>query len=286
MDESMAAYRGRKFVQALNSSSMPVNLDAYADEIGAEIKIGEDLAEDEPGYSFSHKGKQYIILNANDIPERQRFTACHEIGHIVLGLSSSHEGLRWSYEKRPESEIFCDVFASELLLPHRFFKPLVDKTEFGFSELDVLAQRFEASVMATGSRFVASCEVPCAFVISEKGTIRYASRSKALREAGAWIQPGMPISSRSLSWNVRNGQAYQGSKRIDADYWFDNWGKGRELLEEARHLIRWDQTMTLLWFEEDEILSDYFISKGYEEDTGLKELDGCLPWPGKSRRRP
>ena len=96
----------------------------------------------------------------------------------------------------------------------------------------------------------------------------------------------MPIPSRSLSWNVRNGQPYRGSKRIDADYWFDNWGKGRELLEEARHLIPWDQTMTLLWFEEDEILSDYFISKGYEDETELKELDGFLPWPGKSRRRP
>ena len=70
------------------------------------------------------------------------------------------------------------------------------------------------------------------------------------------------------------------------------------LLEEARHLPQWDQTLTLLWFESEEVPSlrlrrtrrddrygrdDYNTSD--EEDELLPELDGYLRWPSKRRRR-
>jgi hypothetical protein len=47
----------------------------------------------------------------------------------------------------------------------------------------------------------------------------------------------------------------------------------------ARHS---DQTLTLLWFEDEEVPQEQ--EKETEEDMGLKELDGVLPWPGKKRR--
>jgi len=50
------------------------------------------------------------------------------------------------------------------------------------------------------------------------------------------------------------------------------------VLEEARYLTRWDQTLTLLWFEDEEVPQE----KEIEEDVGLKELDGVLPWRARS----
>jgi len=51
-----------------------------------------------------------IVLNSNDeIPVvRKRFTALHELGHLVLDLSNHEE---------KASEKFCDSFASAILLP-------------------------------------------------------------------------------------------------------------------------------------------------------------------------
>ena len=282
----MAAYKGRKFVRDINSDSIPASIELYAMKVSAHIEIDPNLPEDEPGFSFNHNGEYYISLNGNNLPERQRFTACHEIGHIELDLSSIHEGPRWSYQKRHINEILCDVFASELLLPFNLFKPLVDKVEISFSEISNLASKFEASLIATGSRFATANDRLCAFVISENGIIRYASRSKALRDSGAWIQPGIPIPPSSLSWESRNDKAYQTTRRIDAEHWLTDWRGNQELFEQTRYLAQWDQTLTLLWFEEDEIPSKIYSDKGYIEDTGFKELDGVLPWPGKSRRRP
>ncbi len=286
MDEFMAALKARELVQRVNSSSIPASIQLYTQVVGCEFQVQYDLAKDEPGYAISHKGKHRIVVNGNDCPERQRFTACHELGHIVLALPSEHAGSpSWSYRKRPPNEIYCDVFAAELLLPYRLFKPLVDAATVGFDALDDLSRKFEASVTATGSRLAAATDALCAFVLSEGGKVRYASRSKALREAGAWIPPRTPMPHSSLSAIVRSGQAGSGVHEIAADMWFSDWKRGGSLLEEARYLKQWDQTLTLLWFDDEELPQESGTEEKDEEEMGLKELDGVLPWPGKRRRR-
>src|SRR5262249_7299949 len=97
------------------------------------------------------------------------------------------------------NEIFCDVFAAELLLPYKLFKPLVDKADISLTTVDHLACRFVASNVATGSRFATLASAPCAFVLSERGKVRYASRSTLLRQANAWIPPRTILPQGSLS---------------------------------------------------------------------------------------
>jgi hypothetical protein len=152
---------------------------ATADGFTARFCIGAaSRRRHEPGWSFESNGKYYICVNGNDSKERCRYTACHELAHIVLGLPSDHKELPWwSYAKRSPNEIFCDVFAAELLLPYKLFKPLIEKTDISLSVVDDLAERFVASNMATGSRFAALVSAPCVFVLSEQGKVRYASRS-------------------------------------------------------------------------------------------------------------
>jgi hypothetical protein len=74
---------------------------------------------------------------------------------------------------------------------------------------------------------------------------------------------------------------------VEADDRFDNWQPGGTLLEEARHLERWDQTLTLLWFEDEEIASARRVPgrNDVDQEQGLRELDGGLPWRGKKRRK-
>lgn len=284
IDEITTVLRVRKLVATVNPTTFPVAVEDYAMHVGATIRTQTDLGPDEPGWSFENNGKYYICINANDKEERQRFTVCHELAHIVLKIPSDHNALPWwSYAKRSQNEIFCDVFAAELLLPYQLFKPIADKEEISLGTVDNLAVRFLASNTATGSRFAAVINAPCVFVLSEQGKVRYASRSTSLREANAWIPPRTDLPRGSLSERVRSGEDCDGPEEVDADIWFSDWDRGGVLLEEARHLNQWEQTLTLLWFEDEEVPRSY---EEEEEDLmGLKELDGILPWPGKKRRK-
>jgi len=287
MDEFAAVLKAREFVRKVNPTGIPVRVEDYVEEAKAVLRPQTDLGAGEPGWSFFNGGKHYICVNANDRPERQRFTICHELAHIVLGLKSDHSALPWwSYAKRPPEEIICDVFAAELILPYRLFKPLADEGAVEMDAIETLAGRFLASVTATGSRFAAVHPDPCAFVLSEQGKVRYASRSDSLRDAYAWIQPRLDLPRGSLSEKARSGVASDGPERVDADIWFADWERGGVLLEEVRHSPQWDQTLTLLSFENDEVPpAKREELREDEEELGLEELDGNLRWPSKKRRR-
>lgn len=285
MDEFTAIMRARELVQTVGSSAIPVSIQAYLDHVGAKLKLDKSMGADEAGCTIEIAGKRVISVNANDQPQRRNFTVCHELAHIVLGLPTEHEGgPSWSYAKRTPNEIACDVFAAELLLPFALFKPLVDKADAGFSAITDLARQFEASLTVTGSRFAVVNRAPCAFVLAEQGKKRYASCSKELRDAKAWIPRGASLPKGSLAEKLRNGGIYEGPEEVAADLWFDNWDRGGELLEDARYFKPWDQTLSLIWFE-DEVPAPPRGVREEEEEVGLRELDGVLPWPGKSRRR-
>ena len=294
MDEFQAVLKARELVQKVKPTTIPVPVELYAQEVGAVIRPQDDMEADEAGYCFESNGKRFICTNATDRSERQRFTVCHEVAHLRLGLPSQHgSGPWWSYAKRPLAEILCDVFAAELLLPYDLFHPEAEKASIGMSSIDDLAERFQASVTATGSRYAAVVSSPVAFVLSEQGKVRYASRSKLLKDTPAWIPPRLDIPEGSLSKKVRAGLTAESQDTVDADLWFSEWERGGTLVEEVRHLPQWDQTLSLLWFEDGEVPARKFRDERgavYEEeenedDALLKELDGNRRWPGKNRSR-
>lgn len=289
LDEFMTILKAREFVRKVKPTSIPVTVEAYAREVGAVVRHETDLGVNEPGWSFLHDDKHYICVNDNDRPERQRFTVCHEVAHMVLGLPSDHREQAWSYRKRPPAEMLCDVFAAELLLPYGLFQPAAERSPISLVSIEALAGRFEASITATGSRFAAVIGPPCAFVLSEEGKIRYASRSKALCDANAWIPPRADVPRGSISSKVREGEPSR-REEMDADAWFSDWERGGTLLEEAMYLEQWDQTLTLLWFEEEEVPAPKKRPRhdddriGDDDEDGLKELDGVLRFHKRRRR--
>ena len=249
------------------------------------LRCDPSLGPDEAGHTVVVAGKRCIIVNGNDRLERQRFTALHEVAHIVLELPTEHENGGSQFARRSPNETLCDVFAAELLLPCHLFRPLVEDSEFGFEAIEGLATDFVASLAATGSRFAVVCDRPCAFVLTQNGIIRYASRSTTLRETGGWIRPGQHVPGDSLAAQLHRSASVDGPIEVAATEWFEDWNRGGVLLEDARHFPRWKQTLSLLWFEDDRIpVSSGFVEDD-DEDPGLRPLDGVLPWPGKSRRR-
>lgn len=98
MDEFPTILRAREFIRRAGIKSAPVDIELLAAAANAKIKISNDLNDDESGQTFPLKGGYRIIINGNHREERQRFTALHEIAHIVLGLPSQHHGENLSTE--------------------------------------------------------------------------------------------------------------------------------------------------------------------------------------------
>ena len=78
------------------------------------VKVMEiDADESFDGLSGMANGCPVIILNRNFVAERKRFTALHELGHIVMRFG---DGIT---PKQKES--YCHLFANEVLIPSDVF---------------------------------------------------------------------------------------------------------------------------------------------------------------------
>ena len=289
MDEEGIKQKARTFVATVDISNIREDLSPYVTAANAKVKKDE-LGKGESGYTITKpNGKHIITVNSLETDERQRFTICHEIAHIALDLESCHDEVpSWSYAKRHPNEIACDTFAAELLMPYKQWLSVIPTEEPSPELIQQMADLFGTSFPAAASRFATLCNIPCAFVTMERGVVRYAARSKALRDARIWIPPRVGIPPGSVAHRIRSlGNNTIETGEASQDVWFDNWEKGFDLWEFSRHYARTDTTISLLWLDNEDLpeVEVNRFGKIIEDDGGLAELTGELPWPGRSRRR-
>lgn len=293
MDEFQVILKAHQFIRTAGIAAIPVDIEKLAAAANAKIKVVYDLTDDESGQTTHFKGKHVIIVNGNHREERQRFTVLHEIAHIVLELPSQHHGAKLAtgtllrYGRRPQEEIFCDVFAAECLLPYDLFKKDVDDVDISMGAVTKLAEQYKASITTTGSRFAVSVSEPCAFVLSEDGYTRYVSRSKFLREMNGWIDFHVPLPASSVAYRLMRGTGKnEDYDELPSDVWFNGGIRNRPMLAEEAYLLReWNQCLSLIWFDESLTPSRERQDQDEYEEPLLRELDGRLPWPSGKKRR-
>lgn len=136
------------------------------------IKVIEiDAADDFDGLSgFVNGAKPIIVLNANFNSERKRFTALHELGHLMLRFDVSL--------KRKEIEKLCNLFAGEMLIARDVFiqKIGVRRSDISLSELVDIQSQFGISIDAL------MCKAHTLNVITEKRYVTYFKKKNAVGE--------------------------------------------------------------------------------------------------------
>ncbi|MET4719933.1 hypothetical protein ABIF63_004039 [Bradyrhizobium japonicum] len=141
-----------------------------------------------------------------------------------------------------------------------------------------LADEFDAYLISTGLRFATFSRELCAFVVSEGGKVRYSARSAQLCEAKGWIRPGPPLPTDGYSARVRAGERPSGAEDANSDSFLEELARDGELFENALHLGQRDQTLTLLWFDDEQLSAPAPARKQWDEHTDrLRKLDGVLP---------
>lgn len=291
IDEVAIRMKARQFMTGLDLSEIRRDLSVYTKKVNAKLRA-EELGSGESGYTLTKRdGSSSIVVNELERRERQRFSACHEVAHLVLGLASDHHEVpSWGYAKRDDNEIACDIFASELLMPFEAFKRDVDRAEPSMELIERLRTEYVTSFSACGSRLASVTDYPCAFVFMDSKVVRYASRSKSLRDLRAWIDLKAPVPLGSMARRlIESGERSGEDFEISQDVWFTDWPKGYELTEMAKHSPDFDEAFSLLWFEGDDGPEDPVRNWSgvpqTQDDGGLRELDGVLSFPEKRRRR-
>lgn len=94
-----------------------------------------------------------VGVRATDGIARQRFTILHEAGHTLLPGFAESRQYRCNGPKSRDEEL-CDIAASELLLPRRFFAADLLDAQPGLQGVEELASRYQASLEATALRAV------------------------------------------------------------------------------------------------------------------------------------
>lgn len=127
----------------------------------------------------------------------QRFSIAHELGHYFLaghpeyvfkdgkGMHESHAG----FGSGDQIELEADHFAAGLLMPSHLFKAEAGKHSDGFTAIEKLAERCEASLTASAIRYAELTDAAVAVVISTGSTVNYCFTSSAMRSIRGYKHP-------------------------------------------------------------------------------------------------
>ena len=83
---------------------------------GAAVTLTQ-LPQGVAGLVLRELGGVFIFANTRDVPQRQRFTLAHELGHVALGHDSHVDTTEALLDFRDPQESEANRFAAEFLLP-------------------------------------------------------------------------------------------------------------------------------------------------------------------------
>lgn len=158
---------------------IPIQIDAVCgllsdDEFHISYEEKDISSEGFEGISIGDHQGAGIIVNSNiDSPTRKRFTAMHEIGHVVLHIfpgvkttfHCSKKDISSGKSSKQAYENEANTFASSLLLPKHFVKPLLSKNDLVWAFIKEVADKCEASLQATARRLVTLAKEEYALII-------------------------------------------------------------------------------------------------------------------------
>lgn len=140
-----------------------------------------------------------ILVNQAHPRRRQSFSACHELGHLLMPNYNPFQGgrldgdvMRWNDEA--EEEFLCDIAAAEMLMPRRTFLPRLRARGVCIEVLHELSEEFDASLEATAVGITRAHREDVAVIVWEMGynkndAISAATLSLFGAEDGAHCEP-------------------------------------------------------------------------------------------------
>ncbi|AGT07392.1 ImmA/IrrE family metallo-endopeptidase [Paracoccus aminophilus] len=161
-DTERARRFARSILQEFGVSTPPVPVDRIIKSRKIALQYAP-LDEDLSGMAYIKEGVGIIGVNALHHPNRQRFSAAHELGHHVLHASEISravhvdKGIRVLFRNDVSAlgtepmEVEANAFASELLIPEDLLAAALEGEGVDLEDetaIEALARRFRVSPAA------------------------------------------------------------------------------------------------------------------------------------------
>lgn len=148
-------------LQAKNINSVPVHVFELIEEYGIKI-LKDEMEDDHSGFLLVENGKATVAINSKHHPNRQRFTAAHELGHFFLHAKGEDKlFVDKAFNRNSKSstgaevlEIEANRFAAELLMPDFLVREKVGARIISDIDVYQLAIDFKVSEQAMALRLV------------------------------------------------------------------------------------------------------------------------------------
>lgn len=207
--------------------------------------------------------------------ERVRFNIAHELGHFELHKKEkslsicTNEDLAQWYQTQLPLELSANIFAAELLMPEKFFKPLVKNKIPSFQEIKKLAVIFNTSIMATATRFIDFSEEPCCLFILKIGRIARFGPSKNFPYMVRGPKEKIDQNSEAHKFFTKGTTDINRPTQIDADAWLSDKkvSANKIIWEDTFPMPRYNTALTLVW------IKDHIEKDDYSNEGLLRDLD-------------
>lgn len=148
----------RQLIRRSGIKEPPFNPKILGEIVG--IKEIKESRIDCDGYLFPFPNGYVIEVNSDHSIGRRNFSSCHEIAHTFF-FSNTIEKLKRRYNcsidlfrEEQEEERLCNIAATELIMPLRFFRPLALEYKPSLKSILKLSNIFESSIQSTINRIL------------------------------------------------------------------------------------------------------------------------------------
>jgi Zn-dependent peptidase ImmA (M78 family) len=232
-----------------------IDLDAIAMMLGVTVKY-EPLTGCE-ALIVGHGDKAIATINSRSMPERQRFSLGHELGHWHYHkgrtLYCTQDDIEGNSERARAVEGVADHYSSSLLMPSFIFKPVLAlRKKLSWTVIREVAKNFSCSPIATMLRIIDLDLAPVMFVCVEGGKRKWFSRAKCINTA--WFPKDSPDpESYAFELSFDASKLPAGPHKVGAEAWFDRWNADRfDLIEDS--IRSGDSVYSMLLMEDESFL--------------------------------
>lgn len=189
--ESLARRTASELLDELAIGATPIPVDDIVRRKGLRFETNATFPVGVFGALY-RSGNQFGIIISEACPTEghRRFTVAHELGHyhmpdhvdqmFVNGVEIVPSTAGHFRSQKDPLEVEADCFASELLMPARFVKPLIGHLGNGIAGVQTIAARFDVSLSAAAIRFAQFAVSPTVVLLSKDGVVEWAATSPAL----------------------------------------------------------------------------------------------------------
>jgi Zn-dependent peptidase ImmA (M78 family) len=201
-------------------------------------------------------GQRAIVkINSDSLPERQRFSLGHELGHWHYHrgkmLYCAQDDIESDASRARETELTADNYSASLLMPGFLFSPsLASKKRITWKTVREISKEFNCSLLATALRVIDLNVAPMMFVMLREGR-RIWFRSARDVDSRWFPQKSPDTDSFAFDLSFDSSKQATGPRKVQASSWFDRRSADRlDLIEDSIRMG--DCVYSLLTLEGDE----------------------------------